>query len=216
MTFQVNPLSLCLPQQAFETWLRESGQLEVLDKNALDQALLGGSESLSAVLIKALKINPLRSLTIEDFCNSPVSWTGEFFDCGLGPRETYSYPRSLIQAKLRMEDNVKRYTGNYLVLALIIFLCFLYKMPLAFLGILSCLALWDTLRVYINSRGLRLDSFQCRCLQLFGNLATMFVLVYCKAAVAVTLAGLTSLLVVILHSALRRITALKNSPRAVQ
>lgn len=45
-----------------------------------------------------------------------------------------------------------------------------YKMPVAFLGMLSVLALWDTLRVYINSRGLRLDSFHCRCLQVFGNL----------------------------------------------
>lgn len=124
MAFQVNPLTLCLPQRTFEAWLRESGHLEVLDKNALDQSLLGGNDG-SSVLMKALKINPFRSLTVEDFTKSPVAWTGEFFDCGLGPRETYSLPRSVMQAKLRMEENVKRYTGNYMVLSLIILLCFL-------------------------------------------------------------------------------------------
>lgn len=215
MLFEVNPLTLCLPQPAFEAWLRESGYLEVLDKNALDQPLLGAQDG-SSVLVKALKTNPFKNLTLEDFTKSPVSWTGEFFDCGLGPSGTYSYPRSLVQAQLRMEENVKRYTGNYMVLSLIIFLCFLYKIPVALLGILSVLALWDTLRVYINSRGLRLDSFQFRCLQVFGNLATMFMMVYCKVAVAFTLAGLTSLFVVILHSSLRRITALKTPARALR
>ncbi|KAL2628689.1 hypothetical protein R1flu_013375 [Riccia fluitans] len=209
MLFSVNPLSLCMSQSTFEAWLRESGHLEILDKCTVDQARAEGHSSFSAIM-KALRINPFRSLTIEDCCKGPVSWTGEFFDCGLGPKETYSFPRSLTQTKLRMEENVKRYTGNYLVLALVILLCYLYKIPVALLGIMSILALWDTVRVYINSRGLTQNSFRFRALQILGNIGTIFIMMYCKVAVALAWGSLTSLLVVFIHSMLRRITVLKH------
>lgn len=67
--------------------------------------------------------------TVEDLLKKPVSWTAEFFDCGLGPGETYSWPRSIAQAKLRMEENLKRYMGNYLILIAIVFIIFLYVHP---------------------------------------------------------------------------------------
>ncbi len=124
MAFERNPLSLSLPQAAFEKWLRDSGYLEILDRCVLDHARIAGQGSLAA-LSKVIKINPFVNLTVEDLLQKPVSWTGEFFDCGLGPWETFSWPRTITQVKLRMEENVKRYTGNYLILVLIIFLCFL-------------------------------------------------------------------------------------------
>ncbi|KAG6557571.1 hypothetical protein Mapa_000847 [Marchantia paleacea] len=209
MSFSVNPLSLCLSQSTFEAWLRDSGHLEILDKCVMDQARTNGHGSISAFM-KALKINPFKSLTLEDCCKSPVAWTGEFFDCGTGPRDTYTFPHSLTQAKLRMEENVKRYTGNYLVLALVILLCFLYKIPVALLGIMSIIALWDTIRVYINSRGLTQNSFRFRSLRVLGNIGTIFIMMYCRVAVALAWAGLTSLLVVLVHSMLRRITPMKH------
>ncbi|KAL3693242.1 hypothetical protein R1sor_006893 [Riccia sorocarpa] len=74
-----------------------------------------------------------KEFTVEDCCKGPVSWTSEFLDCGLGPKETCSLPRNLTQANLRMEENIKRYTGNYLVLAMVAVLCYLYKIPVALL-----------------------------------------------------------------------------------
>jgi hypothetical protein len=64
-------------------------------------------------------------LAVEDLLKKPVPWTGEFFDCGLGPSETYSFPRSIAQTKLRMDENLRRYAGNYLVLIAIVFIIFL-------------------------------------------------------------------------------------------
>ncbi|KAL3686767.1 hypothetical protein R1sor_013076 [Riccia sorocarpa] len=196
----------------FEAWLRESGHLEILDKCNLDQGRPQRRNSLSNS-VKALRINPFKSLTVEDCCKGPVSWTGEFLDCGLGPKETYSLPRSLTQAKLRMEENIKRYTGNYLVLAMVVVLCYLYKIPVALLGIMSILALWDTVRVYLNTRGLTQTSLRFRALQILGNLGTVFIMIYCKVAVALAWACLTSLIVVVGHSMLRRITVTKHPPK---
>ena len=64
-------------------------------------------------------------LAVDDLLKKPVPWTGEFFDCGYGPGETYSCPRSITQAKLRMDENIRRYTGNYVVLVAIVFLVLL-------------------------------------------------------------------------------------------
>jgi hypothetical protein len=169
MAFERNPLSLSLPQAAFEKWLRDSGYLEILDRCVLDHARIAGQGSLAA-LSKVIKINPFVNLTVEDLLQKPVSWTGEFFDCGLGPLETFSWPRTITQVKLRMEENVKRYTGNYLILVLIIFLCFLYKMPLAFVGIASIILLWDTLRKASNEWGLERTSFRYRSLVFLSNI----------------------------------------------
>lgn len=64
-------------------------------------------------------------LAVEDLLKKPVPWTGEFFDCGFGPGETYSWPRSISQAKLRMDENIRRYIGNYIILVAIVFLILL-------------------------------------------------------------------------------------------
>ncbi|CAK9198878.1 unnamed protein product [Sphagnum jensenii] len=206
MAFERNPLSLSLPQAAFEKWLRDSGYLEILDRCVLDHARIAGQGSLAA-LSKVIKINPFVNLTVEDLLQKPVSWTGEFFDCGLGPWETFSWPRTITQVKLRMEENVKRYTGNYLILVLIIFLCFLYKMPLAFVGVASIVSLWDTLRKASDEWGLERTSFRYRSLVFLSNIVTVVLMVFCKIAVALCWAGITSFLVVTMHSCLRRITS---------
>lgn len=63
----------------------------------------------------------LDGLAVDDLLKKPVPWTGEFFDCGFGPGETYSWPRSIAQAKLRMDENIRRYTGNYVILVAVVY-----------------------------------------------------------------------------------------------
>ncbi|KAJ7283052.1 hypothetical protein O6H91_Y350800 [Diphasiastrum complanatum] len=205
MAFLVNPLSLCIPQSAFEAWLRERGYLEILDKCGLDQARMAGQSSFAACC-KLLTTNPFANLTMEDLCQKPVPWTDEFFDCGLGPRETYSWPVSVTQIKLRMEENLRRYTGNYLVLTLVVFLCFLYKVPLAFLGLVSLLGLWATIRKYIYKWGLQRQSVWFGLLLLLGNTATAIIVIYCKIGTVLFWTGVCSFLVLVTHSCFRRIT----------
>ncbi|KAK4751631.1 hypothetical protein SAY87_005113 [Trapa incisa] len=88
MSFQSNPLSLSLPDSAFESWLRDSGYLEVLDHRSSSSASSASSaptacDGLGAVVcgagffssvfshlgvvISLLTLNPFAKLTTGDF-----------------------------------------------------------------------------------------------------------------------------------------------------
>uniref|UniRef100_A0A0D6QX83 PRA1 family protein n=1 Tax=Araucaria cunninghamii TaxID=56994 RepID=A0A0D6QX83_ARACU len=206
MAFSANPLSLCIPQGAFESWLRESGYLEVIDEGSIDSSADGSSKIMSL-----LSINPFGKLTTEDLCKDAVPWTGEFFDCGLGPAETYSWPTSITQMKLRMEENLKRYTRNYIYLSLVILGCFLYNMPVALLGLVTVFALWDMLRICSNKWGLQKYPFFHQMLVMIARLATAVIMIYCNVALALCWAGIFSFVVLVVHSSLRKLTPLKQS-----
>lgn len=208
MAFVANPLSLSIPPATFETWLRDSGYLEILDKCAIDPARSRGGGIVSSIF--SFIVNPFGNLTVEDVCRQPVAWTGEFWDCGSGLSQSYGWPLSGTQLKLRMAENRKRYMGNYLRLFVFIFACFVYKMPVALLGIISVLVLWDTLRMLSRSLQLESDNFFHQCFLLFGKIATAVLMVYCKIAQAVCWAGLFSFAVVIIHGSLRKITPSKG------
>lgn len=204
MAFSANPLSLSLPQRAFETWLRDSGYLEIIDECAIDDSVeaAAGSNKLSSLLT----INPFAKLTAEDLSRDAVPWTGEFFDSGLGPAHTYSWPSSITQMKLRMEENLKRYTRNYIYLSLLILACFLYKMPVALLSLISILAFWDMLRICSNRWGLENYPTLHQMLVLIAKFVTAGIMFYCKVALALCWAGIFSFIVLIVHSSLRKIT----------
>ncbi|EFJ07168.1 hypothetical protein SELMODRAFT_186360 [Selaginella moellendorffii] len=204
-SFVVNPLSLCIPQSSFEAWLKDKGFLEILEKCTLDNAIIAGQGSFVA-LCKLLKLNPFESLTVEDLGKKPVPWTAEFLDCGKGPAETYSWPMSVTQVKFRMDENLKRYTGNYLVLIAITFACVLYKMPLALLGVVSLFGLWDGLRILINKFKIQRHGVLFRLLVALGNVGTMLLLMYCRVALALICAAALSFTVLVLHSSMRKIT----------
>jgi len=203
MAFKENPLSLSLTQEALEEWLRGSGHLEKLDRTGSEHHLRLPSQSSFGELSKALKSNPFMTLTAEDLLKKPVSWTDEFFDFGF---DSYSWPRSISQAKLRMDENIRRYIGNYVILVAIVFLILLYQMPLALVGIASVVLVWDTLRRAGDEWGLDRNGIRYRALAFVGNSVTLVMMVYCKIALALFWAGLASLLVVTVHSCLRRIT----------
>jgi len=174
MAFQVNPLSLSLSQSALEEWLRENGHLETLDRTGLDHHLRQPSHSSLTEFTKAVKSNPFKNLTVEDLLKKPVSWTEEFFDCGSGPGDTYSWPRSISQAKLRMDENLRRYIGNYVILVVIVFLIFMYQTPMALVGIIAVVVVWDTLRRAGDEWGLERDGYRYRALAFVGNSGTVF------------------------------------------
>ena len=124
MAFVANPLSLSIPPASFEAWLRENGHLEHLDKCAVvDQHRPSHRGIIPSIL--SFAVNPFGSLTVEDLNRRPAAWTGEFWDCGHGFRESYGLPISGTQLKLRMGENLKRYMGNYLRLSVLILACFM-------------------------------------------------------------------------------------------
>lgn len=204
MAFTANPLSLSIPPATFDAWLRESGHLEVLDKVAIDPPRSSSNALLSSIL--GFAVNPFSNVSVEDLCRPPLPWEGEFWDCGHGLVESYGWPLSSAQLKLRMGENVKRYMGNYLRLFVLILACFIYKMPLALCGLFSVLALWEGLRMFLNYFKLERESFFHQAAILFGKIATAIAMIYCKIAFAVCWAGIFSFAVMVVHSSLRKIT----------
>ena len=143
MAFSSNPLSLSVTDAAFETWLRDTGYLEVVDRRTTDLHRLssgGDSSSTTAAihsnsffiipilshlgnLLSLFTLNPFSKLTSDDFSGSTPSWTQAFVgSCG-----SYSFPSSSSQARLRVHENVKRYARNYATLFIICFACTLYE-----------------------------------------------------------------------------------------
>ncbi|KAG6393769.1 hypothetical protein SASPL_144340 [Salvia splendens] len=166
--FDPNPLSLSVPESEFESWLRDSGYLEIVDQRATDLHRIStaakpsdsAAESATAkisssgafivsrflsrvwTLLSLLTFNPFSKLAATDFSGDTPPWTVAFF----GSSESYSFPSSRSQARLRVHENVKRYARNYTTLFFLFFACSLYQLPLALFGLLSCLALWDAFR----------------------------------------------------------------------
>ncbi|KAF3791017.1 PRA1 family protein H [Nymphaea thermarum] len=210
MAFSANPLSLSVPPPAFESWLRESGYLETLDcRDAHPPMDQKDGFSFSSVL-SLLTINPFSKVTADDLTRSAAPWTAEFFDSGTGPSQTYSLPSSSSQARLRVQENVKRYIRNYIYIYVLILGCAMYKNPLAVLGVLSTLALWDLFR--LCSTRLRLDSFPSlqQVVIIIAQSATVVILMYCKVMIAFFWAAVLGYAVMILHSLLRKLTPLKQ------
>uniref|UniRef100_A0A5B6YY48 PRA1 family protein n=1 Tax=Davidia involucrata TaxID=16924 RepID=A0A5B6YY48_DAVIN len=173
MVFSSNPLSLSVPEPAFESWLRDSGYLEILDQRTSDLHRLTSSStstpsssdhrhtatstnsattitngfflpafSYLGTLLSLFTLNPFAKLTTDDFSGETPSWTLAF----IGFCDSYSFPSSPSQARLRVHENVKRYARNYASLFILFFACSLYQMPLALVGLISSLALWDLFR----------------------------------------------------------------------
>ncbi|KAK4484798.1 hypothetical protein RD792_007393 [Penstemon davidsonii] len=169
MVFATNPLALSVPEPEFESWLRDSGYLEILDQRTTDLHRLsttkpsdsstasaaaitsrspnGGlflSQLFSRIctLLSLFTFNPFSKVATGDFAGDTPPWTLAFF----GSLDSYSFPSSPSQARLRVHENLKRFARNYACLLLLFFACSLYQLPIALFGLISCLALWDVFK----------------------------------------------------------------------
>ncbi|PKA56610.1 PRA1 family protein H [Apostasia shenzhenica] len=168
MAFATNPLSLSVPEPAFEAWLRDTGYLEILDSRSSSSALsfppssspssskphsqrapmaaavsrIASVSSFLRTLASLFTINPFAKLTPENFSGETPSWTLGF----VGVVGSYSWPAGSSQARMRVQENVCRYARNYAFLSLIVFACSLYQMPVPLLGLIASLGLWELLR----------------------------------------------------------------------
>ncbi|KAJ6894257.1 PRA1 family protein H-like isoform X2 [Populus alba x Populus x berolinensis] len=77
----------------------------------------------------------------DDFSGpNPVYLTRSFFADHMVPTR---FPSGFGQARLRVNENVKRHARNYASLFILFFVCTLYQMPLALIGMISSMVLWD-------------------------------------------------------------------------
>ncbi|XP_073002813.1 PRA1 family protein H [Typha latifolia] len=236
MSFVPNPLSLSVPEPAFETWLRDTGYLELLDERttaaastttttsvttsssspsssaagATSSAAVAGITLLSFLrtLVSLVSLNPFAKLAADDFAGPTPSWTLDF----VGRGDYYSWPAGPSQARMRVQENVRRYARNYASLFVVFFVCSLYRMPLSLLGLVASLVIWEMLRFCsekweLEERwpGLR------QALVRVAQFATAVVLYLCKLQFTLVCAISVSYAVMILHASLRKLTPSSQS-----
>ncbi|GFZ05757.1 prenylated RAB acceptor 1.H [Actinidia rufa] len=227
--FSSNPLSLSVREAAFESWLRDGGYLEILDQRTTDLHRLSSSASSAATtnvdspsrglflsifshigtLLSLFTLNPFAKLTTDDFSGETPSWTHGFVgSCG-----SYSFPSSSTQARLRVHENVKRYARNYASLSILFFTCSLYQMPLAVVGLVSSLALWDAFKFYSDRWGLDQYPMIRQTLIRIAQCATAVILFCSNVQMALLSALGVSYAVAILHASFRKLTPTKQPAR---
>ncbi|CAL5405889.1 unnamed protein product [Camellia sinensis] len=242
MVFSSNPLSLSVPEPAFESWLRDSGYLEILDQRTSDLHRLSSSSSSAAAaatttaaattidsattitnglfsslfshigtLLSLFTLNPFAKLTADDFSGETPSWTHGF----IGFFDSYSFPSSSSQARLRLHENVKRYARNYASLFILFFACSLYplslyQMPLALIGLVSSLALWDAFKYCGDRWGLVQYPAIRQITVRIAQCATAIILFVSNIQMALFCSLGVSYAVVILHASFRKLTPAKQ------
>ncbi|CAI0441466.1 unnamed protein product [Linum tenue] len=238
MAFAANPLSVSVPDAEFESWLRDSGYLELIDQHSsssaaattvsatstsdtaaaaatdFDHASLTGGfffDSLFpavSVLLSVFSTNPFSKLTAADFSAPTPSWTSAFIgDCG-----SYSFPSGSHQARLRVTENVKRYARNYATLFIVFFACSLYQMPLALVGLISCLAVWDMFKFSNERWGWERYPVLRQVLVRTAQCATAVILIILNVQKALLCAVAVSYAVTILHATFRKLAPTSRQP----
>ncbi|KAL3508700.1 hypothetical protein ACH5RR_028101 [Cinchona calisaya] len=243
MVFSSNPLALSVPDPVFESWLREKGYLEILDQRTSDLHRISTTSAAAAkstpssstcntttttspttipcgffislfsrlkTLFSLLTLNPFSKLTTDDFSGDTPSWTGAF----IGSVNSYSFPTSPAQARLRAHENVKRFARNYASLLILFFACSLYQMPIAIVGLLFSLALWDVFK-YCGDRW-QLDRYPVlrQTLVHIAQCATAVILFFSNVQVAILCAVGVSYAVLLLHASFRKLTLTKQSAQS--
>ncbi|KAI3712075.1 hypothetical protein L1987_70624 [Smallanthus sonchifolius] len=240
MAFSANPLALSVPDPTFESWLRDSGYLEILDQRTSDlhristaaaaaAATVTNSNSTTAdppsvatavnggfflsnvlnqigILLSLLTINPFSKLTNEDFSRDTPPWTLGF----IGYLDSYSFPSSRSQARMRVTENNKRYCRNYFTLFIIFFACSLYQLPIALVGLVSSLALWDLFAYCVKRWGLDNHPVARECLLRLVQCATAVIAFACSVQTAVLYALGVSYAVMMVHASFRKLTPIKQ------
>ncbi|CAA3024166.1 PRA1 family H [Olea europaea subsp. europaea] len=237
MVFTANPLALSVPEPAFESWLRDSGYLEILDERTSDLHRLSAATATTAkphnsaagstfssincsgfllslfsrfwTLFSLLTFNPFSKLVADDFSGDTPSWTLAFF----GSSNSYSFPASPSQARLRVQENVKRFARNYALLFIVFLACSLYQLPLALIGLISCLALWDIFKFCADRWELYRRPYLRQTLLHIAQCATAVILFFSNVQLALLCAVGVSYAVFILHASFRKLTPAKQSQR---
>ncbi|KAJ4791840.1 PRA1 family protein [Rhynchospora pubera] len=240
MSFAPNPLSLTVSDPAFESWLRDSGHLYTLDtlpasssssssssssapsaspspsssnkpiptSTSTSQSRLSFFLSSLRTLATLISNNPLAKLQVADLAGPTPSWTRDFIG---GPGE-YSWPVESPQARLRVQENVRRYAKNYMFLSLLFFTCCLYRIPISLLGLVACLGIWEGVRFCIKSWEMEEKYPVLR--QVMVNVAliiTASVLYICYFQFALVYAIGLSYAAMLIHASLRKLTPLSKS-----
>ncbi|KAG2310528.1 hypothetical protein Bca52824_022085 [Brassica carinata] len=215
MGFSANPLSLSVPDSVLESCLQDSCSLDLLDHSTSPSAATEAKPPTTAIddigcfpsswaqlvaVFSLLTINPLSSLTADDFAGETPPWTTSFF----GDSDSYSFPSSSREARTRVHENVKRFSRNYATLFIVLFTCKLFEMPVALLGFVTSYAFWELFKFCVDRwESNRHHPVIRKILIRVALCATVSFLAFLNVQIAVFYALAISYSVVILHGGYR-------------
>ncbi|KAG7577327.1 Prenylated rab acceptor PRA1 [Arabidopsis thaliana x Arabidopsis arenosa] len=156
--------------------------------------------SRAKILLSLLKINPFGKLTTNDLTKDKT----HPFSVFRGKTELYSFPASQSEAAARVQENVRQFIGNYILVFVIFFLISLYKQPIPFLTLLASFPVTDYLDNLIIKKGLdQAYPFVRRLLFFISKLGIAALLMRTEVVIAFFFSLVAAYFAMLLHGALR-------------
>ena len=201
--FVANPLSLSVSNEAVGDYVRENAALE---RRRLEDARRrregsgrgGGVRGRGRGSNDTTRRYKTPYLTVSDLQKPARPWR-EFFASDF-PSRSYGLPRSMDEAKLRLDGNVYDFFGNYLALAFLIACAVLYNKPKALLGGYFLVRVWRVVPARTDPE----DGFARRSIRGVAVAATWAVGLYANVSLAASYAILATACVVAVHGCARR------------
>mmetsp|Transcript_18072 Transcript_18072/g.44796 ORF Transcript_18072/g.44796 Transcript_18072/m.44796 type:complete len:253 (-) Transcript_18072:231-989(-) len=229
MGFTANPLSLSMSNEGLNEWVKNGEAEAAAEKARREAAVNRGRGGASGAGTKKSGDNGRNSnqnrrggngnsnrggergamntrykmpyLTVTDLKRPAKGWR-EFL-CTDFIAKSYSMPWSLAEIKLRLDTNLYNYIGNYLLVVLAVFVCVLYNRPLALVGGVVTMKMWDWARSGGDMQGSTMFQFKYGA----ATILSWAVMMYSNVTFAVSYAMLISVTVVVVHGVLRRLDA---------
>ena len=211
--FTANPLSLSMSNEAVGAFVRETEAVERRQRETdarRGRGARGGragdgfdeTDRAGSGRRGASSRNPVRYqtpyLTVSDLRKPAKPWR-EFFASDFLFR-SYRFPRSLFEARLRLDGNVFEFFGNYRALGFVFAGCVLWREPRALLGGYALYELWRWVEAHDDARESRGRKVRNVC----AGIVSWVVALYAKVSLAVAYAILVTATFVVAHGSTRK------------
>ena len=208
--FGENPLSLSLGASDFQQWVKHRKHAEHAPSSS--ERAVNGRPSPSASRPSDGNGRNARSapryktpyMTTDDLRKAPRSWR-EFL-CTDHVRASYSIPRSVEEAKVRLDGNAFDYVGNYTRMGVVFGCCVLYRNPTAIVGAVATAKMYRWM-----DRNIAATS-EMQALKMLGSVIAWFVMMYTKASSALSTTIVLTMGFLLAHGCLRR----RDAPKPVK
>ncbi len=219
--FTANPLSLSMSNEAVGAWVKDTKAEEEREARRRRDRSGGGASGSRGGSSRGSSGSDTYAyktpyLTVSDLRKPPAPWR-EFL-CADDPRRGYAIPRSILDAKRRLDANAFTFLGNYRTAAFAVVCCVLYNDPRALVGAVVVARMWDALgRANANEDP---RSFNAKFKRSLATIISWGVGAYCKVTVALSFAIVLVAAMIAVHGSLRRLDAPKpdygKSPKRVK
>ena len=212
--FVGNPLSLSLQPRDFNAWVaqnqraardatdaqRASTSARVLHASSSARVRAGGASAAPRAAYKT------PTMTVDDLSKPPKPWR-EFLRLDAATA-AYAVPRTMEDAKARLDGNVYEFIGNYIRIGVIVGCAVVYRWPTAALGMLASARMYAWCERHIAV----ITETRHQIIRGAVTVASWLVMMYTKASAAVSMTMMCTLAFALTHGCCRR----RDAPKLVK